>query len=159
MHCWGHLFWFIKLIKSSKWSSCLSTKKQQEIKRIKRMEKENGRQKKNERKGKGVKREKTADYKSEWKQEWKWVLTIYKVKQTRGIRKGPRGTSKAINEKRRRKRVWNNTWILHFERENKGELGKTEKFEKIKNEASREADSGLDADRSQLKHNTPSLTL
>lgn len=42
---------------------------------------------------------------------------------------------------------------------NKGELGKTEKFEKIKNEASREADSGLDADRSQLKHNTPSLTL
>lgn len=59
------MFWFIKLIKSSKWSSCLSTKKQQEIKRIKRMEKENGRQKKNERKGKGVKREKTADYKSE----------------------------------------------------------------------------------------------
>lgn len=120
MHCLGRLFWFIKLIKSSKWSSCLSTKKQQEIKRIKRMEKENGRQKKNERKGKGVKREKTADYKSEWKQEWKWVLTIYKAKQTRGIRKGPRGTSKAINEKRRRKRVWNNTWILHFEREKQG---------------------------------------
>lgn len=79
-----------------------------------------GDKKKNERKGKGVKREKTAHYKSEWKQEWKWVLTIYKAKQTRGIRKGPRGTGKAINEKRRRKRVWNNTWILHFEREKQG---------------------------------------
>lgn len=155
----GVCFGFIKLINYPKWSSCLSARREEEIKKTEGMG------------GTGERGEWENHDGEEKEGEDSRLKERIKARARTGLRglqsgecamrEGRRGRSKAITKKRGNKRSRNNTWIFSSGREREEKDGK---------EAGGKSDclgdrlllpllhQGPDSVQSQLKHNAPSLT-